>query len=94
MVGRDPPITSLPTPSMPVWVYNHVTLKLSDPFVTGFTESIWAFPVELLPNKPVQGRFNTVLVRRNWISDDYPVMDGIHSTAICTIDLVFYLSLI
>lgn len=65
---------------MPVRVYSRAALTLSDPFVTGLTESIRAFPIESCPDQPVEGHFDTVLVRQNWISDNAPLMIGIHGT--------------
>lgn len=75
---------------MPVRVYNCATLTLSYPFVTDFSESIRAFPVEYTPNEPVQGRFDTVLVGRTWVTKDRPSMDGIHGTVM---DLASLMSL-
>jgi hypothetical protein len=85
MISRLPTLAAPPSQSMLVRVYNRASLTLSDPFVTNLVETIRAFPIGFCPNEPVEGHFDTVLVRQNWASDDAPLMIGIHGANYSTL---------
>jgi hypothetical protein len=103
-IRLSPYIPTIPT-SLDICIYHHATLHLSDPFANEFTEKIWALPVgELDGNDTLGGEFNTVLVRDNWESDEFPWLLGIHGKSennsflaillyIYSISLPFYLCL-
>lgn len=77
---RFPPPNSFPSPSTDIFVYNRATIRISDPFAVGFEEKVCAFPVSTLgegKDSAVEGRFDTVLVRDGWVSDNQPKLVGL-----------------
>jgi hypothetical protein len=77
---RSPNYTPiLASSDLDIRVYHHATLQLSDPFTDGLVEKIRAIPVgAVAEGDTIGGSFDTVLLRDNWESDEYPRLIGIH----------------
>ncbi|KAG9125169.1 hypothetical protein FRC07_008694 [Ceratobasidium sp. 392] len=91
---RNPPPKAFPTSKTNILVYNQAILQLSNPFEDGVEDAVHTYPAGIigeLEETTVEGRFYTVLVRDDWVSDEEPKLLGINGFRIAQVQVIFIL---
>ncbi|QRV97139.1 DNA-dependent ATPase [Ceratobasidium sp. AG-Ba] len=91
---RHPAPIAVLTPLTEVLVFNKATLCLSDPFHNNLGDRIRAFPIGTKgegAEEEVEGKFDTVLVRDDWVSDNQPIFDGLKGFRVAQVRAIFAL---